>query len=46
MYRSMPSMPDIDHPNHLMLSTYPLAIAATSEEEEGDEPDDDFPCLR
>jgi hypothetical protein len=34
-------MPDIDRPSHLMPSTHPLAIAASSEEEEGDETDDD-----
>jgi hypothetical protein len=34
-------MPDINRPSHLTPSTRPLAIAATSEEEEGDETDDD-----
>jgi hypothetical protein len=37
----MPQMQDIDRPSHLMSSTCPLAIAATSEEEEGDETNDD-----
>jgi hypothetical protein len=41
VYRIMPPMPDIDRPSHLMPSTHPLAIAATSEEKEGDETDDD-----
>jgi hypothetical protein len=41
VYISMPPMPDIDRPSHLMPSTHPLAIAASSEEEEGDETDDD-----
>jgi hypothetical protein len=39
VYRSMPPMPDIERPSHLMPSTRPLAIAASSEEEEGDETD-------
>ncbi|RLM64990.1 hypothetical protein C2845_PM16G04080 [Panicum miliaceum] len=43
LYRSMPLMPDIYRPSHLMPSTRPLAIAATSEEEKGDETDDDRP---
>jgi hypothetical protein len=34
-------MPDIDRPSHLMPSTHPLAITASSEEEEGDETDDE-----
>jgi hypothetical protein len=33
-------MLDIDRPSHLMPSTHPLAIAAASEEEKGDETDD------
>jgi hypothetical protein len=37
MYRSMPLMPDIERPSHLMPFTCPLATAASSEEEEGDE---------
>jgi hypothetical protein len=37
----MPPMPDIDRPSHLMPSTHPLAITASSEEEEGDETDDE-----
>jgi hypothetical protein len=41
VYRSMPPMPNIDHPSYLMPSTHPLVIAAISEEEEGDETDDD-----
>jgi hypothetical protein len=41
VYRSMPPMPDIDSPSHLMPSTRPLAIATTSKEEDGDETDDD-----
>jgi hypothetical protein len=36
-------MPDINSPSHLMPSTRPLAIAATSEEEEGDETNNDCP---
>ncbi|RLN00122.1 hypothetical protein C2845_PM06G26450 [Panicum miliaceum] len=40
VYRSMPPMPNIDFPSHLMPSTRPLAIAATIEKEEGDETDD------
>jgi hypothetical protein len=43
VYRSMPPMPHIDCPSHLMPSTHLLAIAATSEEEEADETDDDRP---
>jgi hypothetical protein len=43
VYRSMPQMQDIDRPSHLMSSTCPLAIAATSEEDEGDEIDDYYP---
>jgi hypothetical protein len=39
----MPQMQDIDRPSHLMSSTCPLAIAATSEEDEGDEIDDYYP---
>jgi hypothetical protein len=38
-------MPDIDRLSHLMPSTYPLAIVATREEEEGDETDDDRPLF-
>jgi hypothetical protein len=38
--RSMLPMLDIDRPSHLMPSTHPLAIAAASEEEKGDETDD------
>jgi hypothetical protein len=34
-------MPDIERPSHLMPSTRPLANAASSEEEEGDETDSD-----
>jgi hypothetical protein len=34
-------VPDIERPNHLMPSTRPLAIATSSEEEEGDETDSD-----
>jgi hypothetical protein len=41
VYRSMPPMPDIECPIHLIPSTRPLAIAASSEEEEGDETDFD-----
>jgi hypothetical protein len=41
MYRSMPPMPDIERLSHLMPSTRPLAIIASSEEEEGDETDSD-----
>jgi hypothetical protein len=41
VYRSMPPMTDIERPSHLMPSTCPLSIAATSEEEEGDETNDD-----
>jgi hypothetical protein len=36
-------MPDINRPSYFMPSTLPLAIVATSEEEDGDETDDDRP---
>jgi hypothetical protein len=34
-------MPDIERPSHLMPSTHPLAIPASSEEEESDETNSD-----
>jgi hypothetical protein len=37
----MPLMLNINRPSHLMPSTRPLAIAASSEEDEGDKTDDD-----
>jgi hypothetical protein len=39
VYSSMPPMPNIKHPSHLMPSTRPLATTASGEEEDGDEID-------